>query len=470
MKKDEDKNSELNGAETDSVGELPSGGVAWMAKSGGEILGHSLRVLRRTGRVVAEAKNVTARTLRASSEAADSLLASMSRQLPAQIPIGNRIRTRKRIRKLEKRNERLKKEVGRQDGDEADAASDLLEVIGRQKQEIADLKENLKSRNAGAESQIDARMRPARAKSVPVLDVKVAEKPEHEAPITKTATRKTKAAKKRKTKTANVPRRRVKASRARDISPGGERPFWSEERLHAELRRAVEEADFVLASERLLFKNTVETVMDAASKGVLTAIASLKAIQNAAVGKVFEVLSNDSREEVRTEALNALTEQGGSETAHLFKNATYDGSARVRLAALRGLHKLDWAGAASFFIEALSDKDAGVRRRAVTCLAWRGSTDALPTMMLLLNDPAPAVRLAVVDALGKVKSEVAVSGLISALDDQALRVRRAAEMTLVNLTSHNPVSKAGATMKEPVAVKALWAGWWKLNKEEFPLS
>lgn len=467
---DEHSNADSSGigGDSSSARKWMSGGLAWMAKSGGKALGYSVRATQKTGAVVTDVQRAITQAAKRSGEAAHALLVSTAELFPTEIPIGNRIRTAKRIRRLKKEctrlSERMQRKAGavRSEGQinpaQNAAIRRLSDAIRLRAAEIGKLKAKLKARRvdmkAGAVSKKARRRGQATAATAGAAGTVVTgEAPATESPMSKALMAEASGVKGLAAKPPEAEKAPRKGARTRLL-----------------LERASEQATFCLASERLAFQNAVRDVQTANPALIDVAMESLKRINNPAVTRVLSLLAKDPRTGVRAHALNALTEQRNEEAIPLFQQAVNDSSARVRMAALRGLHKLGHGAATPYLMKALEDEDAGVRRRAVTCLTWAGAQEAVPNLLILLEDPETAVRKAVVDALGNLKSRLTIPGLIQALADEDIRVRRAAHETLKNLSHHTIVFSPEDSREDWVRVKAQWEAWWKVNSATFQLA
>ncbi len=115
---------------------------------------------------------------------------------------------------------------------------------------------------------------------------------------------------------------------------------------------------------------------------------------------------NDSSLAVREEAINALSEIGGTSAMPVLQQALFDPAPRIRAAA----------------VDALADS---------------GGDEVAVVLAFALQDQDAAIRLAAVDALGEIGGAAGASFLHQALADEYGVVREAAAAWLVELSTQN---------------------------------
>ena len=458
-----------SGTRTQPTRQGLAGGVALLAGHGGTAAGYSARAVREASAVIAAAQGATVRSAEALGKAADVLVAATAVLAPAEIPIGDRIRTRKRIRRLHRERARLEAKKSRKVAaapDDGQAGStenakvrSLSEAIRQRGAEIAGLKDKLRTPWIEARAQAGPNRTQRRAASVSSAPARGAVNAPQERAVRRPQPGQPEG-NESVAKGAAIRNPRRPADRARETL-----------KTVAQVRSLLEEeagqAEFALASQKLVFLGAVRDLQSASLQRIEGAIAGLKRLEHPVVARILTVLAWDSRADVRAVALIALTEQEADGAVPLFRQAANDGSPRVRMAALRGLYKVGRSEATPYLVKALADEDAGVRCRAVKCLRWAGVQEAVPNLLLLLNDPETLVRSAVIDALGDLKSRLVVPGLIQALDDENVLVREAAGRALANLSDRQTGFQPDGSHEARARGKAQWEAWWAANRATF---
>ena len=391
------------------------GGIEWLISGGSRTAGASVRAMKKAGAAIADATSGAARQAKVSAKAADELFISALNILPKEITIGNRVRTRKRIRRIQKEIARLTEKRRRKtesalSAGRTDAARDieverLSAGIRLWEDEIAQLREQLGSASTPKAMQgASIEVKPKAQLRSSVLDK--ARSAAGGSAMSKPSEARSPASE------PVVPARKRKRQVRQAV-----KSRLTETRLRRALEKAIEGAEFSKVSEKMEFQQTVKQAIEGNPAAVREAIESLKNIDRPVVTRILRLLGENSKVEIRTQALTALAQREDEVSLPLFQEAVKDSSARIRMAALRGLYKLLSEGASPYLIDALEDEDAGVRRRAVMCLGWIGDRRAFPKLLRLLEDPEPVVRRAVTVALGASQSRGAIVARVPAVSE-----------------------------------------------------
>lgn len=141
-------------------------------------------------------------------------------------------------------------------------------------------------------------------------------------------------------------------------------------------------------------------------------------------------LMQDEEDQVRSRAVQSLTELDGVETFPLLLEALHDANSDVRWIATRALIDIDAAATVDALIRLLTDQDKEVGRVAAEGLGRRGDQRAVPHLIEAMRDSYPLLRESAAVALGRLADQRAVPALQAGLADDSQKVRRSAEAAL----------------------------------------
>lgn len=145
---------------------------------------------------------------------------------------------------------------------------------------------------------------------------------------------------------------------------------------------------------------------------------------------MLQGLMQDEEDQVRSRAVQSLTELDGADTFPLLLEALDDANSDVRWIATRALIDVDAAATVDTLIRLLTDEDKEVGRVAAEGLGRRGDQRAVPHLIEAMQDSYPLLRESAVVALGLLADQQAVPALQECLADDSQKVRRSAEAAL----------------------------------------
>jgi len=145
---------------------------------------------------------------------------------------------------------------------------------------------------------------------------------------------------------------------------------------------------------------------------------------------MLQGLMRDEEDQVRSRAVQSLTELDGVDTFPLLLEALNDTNSDVRWIAARALIDVDTAATVNALIRLLTDEDKEVGRVAAEGLGRRGDQRAVPLLIEAMQDSYPLLRESAAVALGLLADQRAVPALQEGLTDDSQKVRRSAEAAL----------------------------------------
>ncbi|WP_179131124.1 HEAT repeat domain-containing protein [Candidatus Entotheonella palauensis] len=145
---------------------------------------------------------------------------------------------------------------------------------------------------------------------------------------------------------------------------------------------------------------------------------------------MLQGLMQDEEDQVRSRAVQSLTELEGVDTFPLLLEALDDANSDVRWIATRALIDVDAAATVDTLIRLLTDEDKEVGRVAAEGLGRRGDQRAVPHLIEAIQDSYPLLRESAAVALGLLADQRAVPALQECLADDSQKVRRSAEAAL----------------------------------------
>jgi hypothetical protein len=175
------------------------------------------------------------------------------------------------------------------------------------------------------------------------------------------------------------------------------------------------------------FRNMVYTMTQHERLQVATVLAFLPA---PFVTDMLQGLMRDEDDQVRSRAVQSLTELDGVDTFPLLLEALNDANSDVRWIATRALIDVDTAATVDALIRLLTDEDKEVGRVAAEGLGRRGDQRAVPHLIEAMQDRYPLLRESAAVALGLLADQRAVPALQEGLADDSPKVRRSAEAAL----------------------------------------
>jgi hypothetical protein len=145
---------------------------------------------------------------------------------------------------------------------------------------------------------------------------------------------------------------------------------------------------------------------------------------------MLQDLMRDEEDQVRSRAVQSLTELDEVDTFPLLLEALNDANSDVRWIAARALIDVDKAATVNALIRLLTDEDKEVGRVAAEGLGRRGDQRAVPHLIEAMQDSYPLLRESAAVALGLLADQRAVPALQEGLGDDSQKVRRSAEAAL----------------------------------------
>jgi hypothetical protein len=149
---------------------------------------------------------------------------------------------------------------------------------------------------------------------------------------------------------------------------------------------------------------------------------------------MLQGLMRDEEDQVRSRAVQSLTELDGLDTFPLLLEALNDVNSDVRWIAARALIDVDTAATVNVLIRLLTDEDKEVGRVAAEGLGRRGDPRAVPHLIEAMQDSYPLLRESAAVALGLLADQRAVPALREGLTDDSQKVRRSAEAALARFS------------------------------------
>ncbi len=175
------------------------------------------------------------------------------------------------------------------------------------------------------------------------------------------------------------------------------------------------------------FRNLIRTM----TKNERLQVAAMLAVLPAPfVMDMLQGLMQDEEDQVRSRAVQSLTELDGVDTFPLLLEALNDANSDVRWIATRALIDVDAAATVDALIRLLTDEDKEVGRVAAEGLGRRGDQRAVPHLIEAIQDSYPLLRESAAVALGLLADRRAVPALQACLTDESQKVRRSAEAAL----------------------------------------
>ncbi len=175
------------------------------------------------------------------------------------------------------------------------------------------------------------------------------------------------------------------------------------------------------------FRNMIRTMTKNERQQVAAVLAVLPA---PFVVDMLQGLMQDEEDQVRSRAVQSLTELDGVDTFPLLLEALSDANSDVRWIATRALIDVDAAATVDTLIDLLTDEDKEVGRVAAEGLGRRGDQRAVPHLIEAMRDSYPLLRESAAVALGLLADQRGVPALQAGLTDESQKVRRSAEAAL----------------------------------------
>lgn len=175
------------------------------------------------------------------------------------------------------------------------------------------------------------------------------------------------------------------------------------------------------------FRNMIRTMTKQGRQQVAVVLAVLPV---PFVIDMLQGLMQDEEDQVRSRAVQSLTELDGVDTFPLLLEALNDANSDVRWIATRALIDVDAATTVDTLIHLLTDEDKEVGRVAAEGLGRRGDQRAVPHLIEAMRDSYPLLRESAAVALGLLADQRAVPVLQAGLIDESQKVRRSAEAAL----------------------------------------
>lgn len=175
------------------------------------------------------------------------------------------------------------------------------------------------------------------------------------------------------------------------------------------------------------FRNMIHTMT---KDERLQVAAVLSVLHTPFVLDMLHGLMQDEEDQVRSRAVQSLTELDGLDNFPLLLEAIQDTNSDVRWIATRALIDIDTAATVDALIDLLTDEDKEVGRVAAEGLGQRGDQRAVPHLIEAMQDRYPLLRESAAIALGLLADQRAVPALQEGLSDESQKVRRSAEAAL----------------------------------------
>ncbi len=175
------------------------------------------------------------------------------------------------------------------------------------------------------------------------------------------------------------------------------------------------------------FRNMIRTM----TKDERLQVAAVLSVLNTPfVLDMLHGLMQDEEDQVRSRAVQSLTELDGLDNFPILLEALKDTNSDVRWIATRALIDIDTAATVDTLIDLLTDEDKEVGRVAAEGLGRRGDQRAVPHLIEAMQDRYPLLRESAAIALGLLSDQRAVPALKESLTDESQKVRRSAEAAL----------------------------------------
>ncbi len=207
-------------------------------------------------------------------------------------------------------------------------------------------------------------------------------------------------------------------------------------RLYASLRSESDADQFNGCVSIILpaFRNMIRTMT---KDERLQVAAVLSVLHTPFVLDMLQGLMQDEEDQVRSRAVQSLTELEGLDTFPLLLEAITDINSDVRWIATRALIDIDLAATVDALINLLTDEDKEVGRIAAEGLGRRGDQRAVPHLIEAMQDRYSLLRESAAVALGLLADQRAVPALQELLTDESQKVRRSAEAALARFSTES---------------------------------
>lgn len=167
----------------------------------------------------------------------------------------------------------------------------------------------------------------------------------------------------------------------------------------------------------------------------LQAASTLRGLQVPLVLEMLTALLDDEEGQVRSRAVQTLSQLEGINTFPLLRDVLEDDNSDVRWIAAHALHTVSGAETVDALIPLLSDQDKEVGRIAAEGLGHHGDRRAVPHLIAAMRDNYPLLRESSAMALGNLADRRALPALQELLEDSSPQVRRSAASALACFSS-----------------------------------
>jgi hypothetical protein len=150
---------------------------------------------------------------------------------------------------------------------------------------------------------------------------------------------------------------------------------------------------------------------------------------------LIRCLLHDEDGQVRSSAVQSLTDLACEETMPVLLEALQDSNSDVRWIATRALGRMPGTTAVDALIPMLTDEDKEVGRVAAEGLGFQGDRRAVPHLIAAIRESYPLLRESAILALGQLADQRAIPALQDVLHDANQQVRRSAEVALARFAA-----------------------------------
>ncbi len=157
------------------------------------------------------------------------------------------------------------------------------------------------------------------------------------------------------------------------------------------------------------------------------AAATLGAIRMPLVLEMVRLLLHDEEGQIRSRAVQSLSQLHGVDTSALLAEALRDSNSDVRWIAAQAVSQIEGAATVDALIPLLTDEDKEVGRIAAEGLGPQGDHRAVPHLIAALRDSYPLLRESAAVALGQLADRRALPALQELTKDTNQQVRHRAE-------------------------------------------
>ncbi len=233
---------------------------------------------------------------------------------------------------------------------------------------------------------------------------------------------------------------------------------------------AIRKARFPVKSDAIVFKKSMNDLVDEDKDIRRLAISELGRIGNKAANPVLKEMLRLQDPQILAETINSLIQIDDGDVFKICKSYVTHSNAGVRAACIRGLYKKGQSSAVPQLTESLKDENAEIRSSAAMFLGWLEAKTAVPGLLQVAKDLDKRVSKNAILSLTAIRDEAAVMPLLRLLDNDDLEMRdkihSAIERILGEKIDFNPT----ATKEERSRSIDKLKDWWMDKNSPGPLN